>query len=601
MRPLLIRPLRMKPLRMKPLLMRPLPLQVKIALLSLVIAGVLVAGFGAFFLRVIHQVGRDRVDREIKALAEGQLHGRHPLNHWQDFGQSLRFVYGDDAATRPAVQVRDTAGNLLYSSPEIPQAIAGMTPPALRWLEPAAAAERPPPALPGGERRDGGGFVARLDRDGDGAVSRQEFDGPGDQFPSFDLDGDGFVREAEARLANPLAQRPPAGGRGPAFPRGSEPRGSEPPPTAAGRYLPPRQKVPQFHSVETPAGSWRVGFVGNDLVTLTVGLSLADLARDAGRFRRAFLLLSPLALCALAAGGWWLARRALRPVALITRTAESLGADRLDRRVPVVEADPEIQRLADVINGMLERLERSFLQAARFSSDAAHAPQTPLTVLQGEPDNAIQAAPAGSDEQRLFTGLLEEVRKLKAIVHKLLILARADAGRLSLNLAEIDLGALAEAAAEDLEALAPDRHVELAAAPRVRVRGDSDLVGQAVSNLTSNALKYSPAGSLIRLEVKAAGEVASLRLTNTAAPIPAAARERIFDRFYRLDASRSGSVGSSGLGLSLAREIARAHGGDLILDPQPEDSAGGAVAGSAVAGSAVAGNVVAFTLTLPLT
>ncbi len=542
--------------------MRRLPFQAKIAFLSLAIAGTLVAGFGAFFLKVIHKVGLDRVDREIKALAEGQLHGRHPLDHWEDFDRSLRFVYGEDAATRPAVQVRDPAGSHLFSSPEIPEAVAGMTPPVLAWLEPAAAPAGAFGAPPRGEGRDGGGFVSRLDRDRDGAVSREEFDGPDGQFPSFDLDGDGFVREAEARQAHPLTLHRPAG-----------------------RYRPPRQKAPELRTVETPSGPWRVGFVGNEMVTLTVGLSLADLSRDAGRFRRAFLLLSPLALSVLAAGGWWLARRALRPVATITRIAESLEAHGLDQRIPVVDADPEIQRLVDMINGMLERLERSFRQAERFSSDAAHELQTPLTILQGELDNAIQAAPAGSGEQRLFTGLLEEVRKLESIVRKLLILARADAGRLPLKVEEVDLGTLAEIAAEDVGAMAPDREVELAAGPEVRVRGDADLLGQAVANLTSNAVKYSPAGGLIRFEVGAAEGVAWLRLANTAAPIPAADRERIFDRFYRHGSSRRRGAGGSGLGLSLAREIARAHGGDLILDPVPEGSAG---------------RVIAFTLTLPL-
>ncbi len=546
--------------------MRSLPFRAKIALLSLAAAGTVVAGFGAFFLKGIHQVGLDRVDREIKALAEGQLHGRHPRDHWEDFDRSLRFIYGDDAATRPAVQVRGRAGNLLFSSPEIPEALTGMTPPALAWLEPAAAITGPS-EVPPGRKAIRGGFVPRLDRDGDGAVSRAEFDGPDDQFPSFDLDGDGFVREAEARQADPQTLRPLAGGMGPAFPRPSL-----------------RQKVPEFRTVETPDGAWRIGFVGNELVTLTVGLSLADLSHDVDRFRRVFLLLSPLALLALAVVGWWLARRALRPVTVITKMAESLGAHGLDQRIPVVEADPEIQRLADMINGMLERLERSFRQAERFSSDAAHELQTPLTILQGELDNAIQAAPAGSDEQRLFTGLLEEVRKLKSIVRKLLILARADAGRLPLNVEEVDLSALVELAAEDIDAMAPDREVELAVGPRVRVRGDAGLLGQAVTNLTSNAVKYSPPGGRIRFEVSAAGDLASLRLANTAAPIPAADRERIFDRFCRLDGARRRDAGGSGLGLSLAREIARAHGGDLVLDPEGEDSAGRAVS---------------FTLTLP--
>jgi signal transduction histidine kinase len=220
----------------------------------------------------------------------------------------------------------------------------------------------------------------------------------------------------------------------------------------------------------------------------------------------------------------------------------------------------------EVINGMLDRLEKSFGQAVRFSADAAHELQTPLTILQGELDAAVQAATVGSEEQRRYSGLLEEVQRLKAIVQKLLILARVDAGRLDLHLETIDLSAMIESAAEDAGALAPHLQVEKQIVPGVIVKADPDLMGQVVRNLTSNAVKYNHENGLIRFQLSEHGNKAHVTISNTGVPIPAKDREKIFDRFYRVDQSRSSRVPGTGLGLSLAREVVRAHKGELRLD-----------------------------------
>jgi two-component system, OmpR family, heavy metal sensor histidine kinase CusS len=229
---------------------------------------------------------------------------------------------------------------------------------------------------------------------------------------------------------------------------------------------------------------------------------------------------------------------------------------------------------------MLERLEKSFGQAVRFSADAAHELQTPLTILQGELDEAVQHAPVGSEEQRRYSGLLEEVQRLKAIVQKLLILARADAGRLELRLEAMDLSALIESAAEDASAIAPHLQIEKQIVPGVSVNADSDLMGQVIRNLTSNAAKYNHENGVIRFKVSVRDNKAYVTISNTGIPIPAKDHEKIFDRFYRVDQSRSKTVSGSGLGLSLAREIVHAHRGDLRLD---SDS----------------GNLISFTLSLP--
>ena len=331
------------------------------------------------------------------------------------------------------------------------------------------------------------------------------------------------------------------------------------------------KKQPFFATIQTPSGTWRTGIMGSDRMTMMVGVNMAGFYEDAARYRMALLGIIPVALLLLAGGGWVLARRALKPVALITRTAERITGRDLVRRVPAVEADRELSRLVEVINGMLDRLEKSFGQAVRFSADAAHELQTPLTILQGELDYALQHAPVGSEEQQRYSGLLEEVQRLKAIVQKLLILARADAGRLNLQLEPVDLSAMIESAAEDAGVMAPHLRVERRIAAGVVVKADPDLMGQVIRNLTSNAVKYSPENGLVRFSLSVRDRRALFTISNTGAPIPEKDRDRIFDRFYRVDPSRSKAVHGSGLGLSLAREIVHAHGGDLRLDPASGD------------------------------
>ena len=265
------------------------------------------------------------------------------------------------------------------------------------------------------------------------------------------------------------------------------------------------------------------------------------------------------------AGGWLIGQVALRPVNVIARTAESVTAKHLDARIPVAEADAEFRRLIVLINGMLERLERSFRQATRFSADAAHELKTPLAILQAYIERGLQRAPDGSAEQHECAEQLEEVQRLKVILRKLLLLSQADAGQLPLIVADINLASLVRAALDDVQMMAPGCCVSLQAPPEITVPGDADLLGQAIENIVSNAVKFGESGRPIGLELTLRGERAVLAVSNKGNPIPASEQARIFDRFYRADQSRSRKIEGTGLGLSLAREIARAHGGDLML------------------------------------
>ncbi len=551
--------------------MKPFLFRFKIASLSLLISGALVLGFGVFFLVEIGRVGLARVDQEIKALGETQLRRQHPREHWAGFDRSLEFIYSDDRADRIAVRVCNADNTVLFVSDHWPVQFDETVQPALVFAPRPARDAMPPPipprALPPEERLSGAvnRFIVRLDSDGDGKVSRHEFNGPEDHFEDLDRNGDGTISKAEVSKGPPFREMPGGG----EMARHGALAGA---PTHAlrrpmNRSLPPRLRVPVLRTLSASGHDWRVAFMGNEFVTLTVAADLSELRGEAAAFRRVFFAITPLALIGLAAAGWFLASRALRPVTIITRTAEAITARGLDQRVPRTAADAELQRLEHVINSMLDRLERSFHQAARFSADAAHELQTPLTVLQGELDNAVQEAVAGSEEQQRYSLLLEEVGSLKAMVQKLLLLARADVGQLVVSSEDVDLTDIAVSAVEDVETMASHLAVESDIPNGIHAKGDTALIGQVVRNMTTNAMKYSSADGVVRFSLAIHGAVARMTLTNTAPPIPMEDQEKIFTRFYRIDKSRSRAIGGTGLGLSLAREIARAHAGDLVLDP----------------------------------
>jgi two-component system, OmpR family, heavy metal sensor histidine kinase CusS len=569
--------------------------RLKIALLSVLLSGLVLVGLGLYSLSVMNKVGIARIDREILSLGEGHLRLGPPRGYWQNFENSLKFIYGDERMENLIVMIKDPRNEVLFKSAQWPEEITEETfPNFIRTMdtrsavpddrpasEPAAAPptsapsdvpDRRAPVLNDGpqEERRGPPPEAYRACEGKSAGNVSQFVNPRGETVK------GTCEEEQGRMVlRPDRNRGVRSEAGIKRPSDRLPSPVQP----QDRPL-PRIKKPYFVTVQTTSGTWRIGIMGSERITMMVGVNMAGYYQDAKRYRRAFLGIIPIALLMLAAGGWVIAQRALRPVALITRTAEGITARALGQRVPTVDADRELSRLVEVINGMLERLEKSFGHAVRFSADAAHELQTPLTILQGELDAAVQHAAVGSDEQRRASSLLEEVQRLKAIVQKLLVLARADAGRLSLHLEAVDLSTMIGSAAEDATALAPQLRIEKEIASGVIVKADSDLMVQVVSNLTSNAVKYNQENGVIRFNLSVRDNRAFFTISNTGAAIPAADRERIFDRFYRVDRSRSKSVSGSGLGLSLAREIVLAHRGDLRLDP-------------------VSGNMVSFTLSLP--
>lgn len=325
----------------------------------------------------------------------------------------------------------------------------------------------------------------------------------------------------------------------------------------------------------------------NGQVGIAVNLQAVD--QEMATIRNIFLVSIPGSLLLVAVGAWLVSGGALRPIRQLTGIIQQVTVKGLDQRIPVGTTDVEFVELIQVFNLMLERLERSFTQASRFSGDAAHELKTPLTILQGELERTLQQVEPGSEVQQRLSNLLDEVRRLSGIMRKLLLLSLADAGKMSLYLVEVDMSELLMEMLEDVEMLAPHLTVETKFTDGLRLQGDRDLLIQVLQNLFSNAIKYNLPSGWIKISTHQTQTTLHVTIANASKDIPVSdaygARERerlrIFDRFYRGDPARTRKIEGIGLGLSLAREIARAHHGDLTLD-------------------STAFGHTAFTLTLPI-
>ena len=327
--------------------------------------------------------------------------------------------------------------------------------------------------------------------------------------------------------------------------------------------------LPTFETVRLPGSPAPIRLLtapvmeGGRLVQLVqVAMSLEVVEAARSRFLLVLAALLPVALAAAAAGGWFLAGRALAPVDAMVETARRIEAEDLSRRLTADAPDDELGRLAAVLNDMLARLERSFAGARQFSADAAHELRTPLTILRGELDVALAAAAPAAAHRRALESCLEEVDRLSSLVEDLLFLARADAGAFVLPQDPVDLATVVADATPGLEALAARAGVDLTVEPSAApVRGSAPMLFRVVLNLVENAIKHAGTGAHVAVVTRSDAGRALLEVRDDGPGIAAADRERIFDRFYRGDPARE--RGGSGLGLPLTRAIVLLHGGEI--------------------------------------
>jgi len=314
------------------------------------------------------------------------------------------------------------------------------------------------------------------------------------------------------------------------------------------------------------ATTWRIAMATTAQNRIAVAFNEEALNAEMAVVRNAFLLALPAVLVLIALGAWLMATRALRPVHELAETIQTVTAQGLDQRVAASAADREFADLIEVFNAMLERLERGFRQASRFSADAAHELKTPLAILQGELERLIQSAEDGSSIQVALCGVLDEVRRLSVISRKLLLLSLADSGGLRLERRELNLSARLTELVEDTQLLAPALRVTGDIPSGLTVEVDANLLEQIFHNLVSNAIKYNIEGGWIHVTASRSAREVFVSVSNSSHGLSGEDAARVFERFYRGDRAHGRAVDGVGLGLSLSREIARAHGGELTLE-----------------------------------
>lgn len=268
------------------------------------------------------------------------------------------------------------------------------------------------------------------------------------------------------------------------------------------------------------------------------------------------------------------ARRIARPIEAISAAASSLAQGNLTVRIPALRGEDEVARLARNFNHMAEALERLEAERRAMIADIAHELRTPLTVMQGRLE-AIQdgVMPLEMGE---IDRLHQQARLLSRLVEDLRTLSLADAGRLNLALQLVNLVELTSRMAATFRAVLEAKQIglELRLPERpIRVRADPDRLAQVIGNLLSNALEHTPPGGKMALEVSSEATYAYLRVLDSGPGIPEAALKKVFDRFYRAEASRSRATGGSGLGLSIVKVLVELHGGTVAAYNQPQGGA----------------------------
>ncbi|MBN3896972.1 MAG: HAMP domain-containing protein [Nostoc sp. NOS(2021)] len=538
--------------------------RLRIALLSASLAGSALVGFGAVSWFQIYNAKISRLDAELlnnlmratpnlpprgeppvraaslrrEVLSKGSrpsdnsMHGSslrsRDRSQWQFYEDSLSYAFGTNTKTPVVLLVLDANSNILYQSNSLDLEVNRLLVGRLQL------APLPPPPLPDFSR----------DLENLSPFRREALNSP----PSLAGKGAGGLG-----FPDNVKSQPP-------LPSNTNPSFQRPP------FLHPRS--PQFITEQTATAAWRIGAAKFPNLQVAIAVSLQAVNQEMATIRNIFLVSIPGALLLVAVGAWLVSGGALRPIRQLTGVIQQVTVKGLDQRIPIGTTDVEFVELIQVFNQMLERLERSFTQASRFSGDAAHELKTPLTILQGELERTLQQVDPGSEVQQRLSNLLDEVRRLSGIMRKLLLLSLADAGKMSLYLVEVDMSELLMEMLEDVEMLAPQLSVQTDFTDGLRLQGDRDLLIQVLQNLFSNAIKYNLANGWIQIRAHQTQTTLHVTIANASQDIPVsdAYGDRIFDRFYRGDPARTRKIEGIGLGLSLAREIARAHHGDLTLD-----------------------------------
>ncbi len=307
----------------------------------------------------------------------------------------------------------------------------------------------------------------------------------------------------------------------------------------------------------------------NYIIQVGTSLGLTQEILDSFLFQLLGMGLAGLLLAG--SGGWFLARRALKPVAHITETARSISSQSLDKRLDFKVTPDEIGRLIVVLNEMLKRLDEAFSSQKRFIADASHELRSPLTALKGTMEVLLRRKRNVEEYEDGLSSSLDEINRLTRLVNNLLILARTDTAKEEVTFSEFRLDQLIEEVVDQTQVLAQQKKIELHGdiEDEISIKGNTDKIRQLVINLLNNAIRYTPDGGNVQLSLKKEDNHIRIIVTDNGIGIPEGDIPRIFDRFFRSDRSRHRDApGGSGLGLAICQWIVKIHRGEIKVESE---------------------------------
>lgn len=311
-----------------------------------------------------------------------------------------------------------------------------------------------------------------------------------------------------------------------------------------------------------------VGAIGPNVV-LEIGLSLEENEELVATILRGFLF--TLAAVFLLGGpvGWFMARRALRAIGKLTRTAEEISRGALEQRVPVGSQEDELDRLARTFNTMLDRIQALIMGMREMTDNLAHDLRSPLARMRAAAEMSLSNGEPKTEKNALALNIIEECDRLLEIINTTLDIAEAESGAAQLKFSNVDLVNVVLDACDLFQTVAEDNGIAITheLPKQCLVPGDRPRLQRVMANLLDNALKYTPAGGRVVISLSESDSRVQLTIADTGVGISAPELPRIFERFYRCDRSRG--KGGNGLGLSLALAIVHAHGGDLTVTSSP--------------------------------
>lgn len=282
------------------------------------------------------------------------------------------------------------------------------------------------------------------------------------------------------------------------------------------------------------------------------------------------LMTVPLVLVCAALGGLFLANRALRPIARITRTAEEIGAGDLSRRIGYRGVIDEVGKLARIFDQMLNRIQATIDRERRFTADASHELRTPLTAIKGRISMILTQPRTQEQYEAAFEQVETQVDRMIRLTNDLLFLARLDEQRLPWNPVTLNLSHLLEATVEQMRQLANDAQINLTEQIQsgLLIQGDPDYLIGIFLNLIDNAIKYTTINGKVTIDANKNASTVSIAVSDSGSGIATEHLSHLFERFYRVEAARTREAGGTGLGLAIAYEVIRLHGGTLTVQSQ---------------------------------